>query len=73
MTPSGIDEIVVHAKSVATFAGAWNKESDTTAADGLKMRNPNAGAAKLETAKAAPGSYFEATFNVDAGKRITCG
>jgi hypothetical protein len=68
VTPSGIDEIVVHAKSVATFAGAWNKESDTSAADGLKMRNPNAGAPKLESAKAAPGSYFEATFNVAAGK-----
>ena len=51
VTPSGIDEIVVHAKSVATFAGAWKKESDTTAADGLKMRNPNAGAAKLEPAQ----------------------
>ncbi len=67
-TSGGIDEIVVHAKSVGTYTGAWNKESDTTAADGVKMRNPNAGAAKLETAKSAPGSYFEATFNVDAGK-----
>jgi hypothetical protein len=68
LPPPGIDEIVVHARSVATFAGAWNKGSDATAADGLRMHNPNAGAAKVTTASAAPGSYFEASFNVDAGK-----
>jgi hypothetical protein len=32
------------------------------------MRNADAGAAKLTTASASPGNYFEASFNVEAGK-----
>jgi len=66
--PPGIDEIVVHAQSVTTFAGTWKKESDTTAADGIRMHNADAGAAKLTTASASPGNYFEASFDVEAGK-----
>jgi hypothetical protein len=66
--PPGIDEIVVHAKSVGTFAGTWKKESDTSAADGLRMRNADAGAAKVAGASASPGNYFEASFNVEPDK-----
>jgi len=32
------------------------------------MRNADAGAAKIGSASASPGNYFEATVNVDAGK-----
>jgi phosphatidylserine/phosphatidylglycerophosphate/cardiolipin synthase-like enzyme len=65
---TSIDEIVIHAKAVSTLTGRWAKETDTTAADTIKLRNPDAGAAKLTTASAAPASYFEKTFNADAGK-----
>jgi hypothetical protein len=50
------------------LGSGWAVEADTSAADGSKLRHPNAGAAKLATALASPTNYFELTFNAVAGK-----
>jgi hypothetical protein len=48
--------------------GDWQKVSDATAAGGVGLMSPDRGAAKLLTALAAPVSYFDVTFNADAGR-----
>jgi hypothetical protein len=65
---TGINEIVMHASGVLTFTGTWAKENDATAAGGVKLRNPDAGAPKVTSARSTPASYFEDTFEADAGK-----
>jgi phosphatidylserine/phosphatidylglycerophosphate/cardiolipin synthase-like enzyme len=65
--PTGTAEIVLYA-SKASKVGAWQVESDSTAAGGAKIRNPNLGAAKIETASANPANYFEMTFYAEAGR-----
>jgi hypothetical protein len=47
--------------------GQWQHVSDATAAGGAALRNPDLGAAKIVPARASPSSYFEATFDADAG------
>jgi hypothetical protein len=67
--PSGNSEVVIHATTVSNIVGSqWAKVSDSTAADSVRLHNPNLGAAKLTTAAANPPSYFQKTFTVDAGK-----
>ena len=61
-------EIVLYASKAPVRVGSWQVESDSTAAGGAKMRNPNAGAAKITTAVATPANYFEMTFNAEAGR-----
>ena len=63
--PAGND-IVLHAGKGTRF-GAWQIEQDPTAASGVKMRQPDAGAPKLAKANAAPANYFELSFNAEAG------
>ena len=41
--------------------------SDATAAGGLRVHNPDAGAAKLANALPSPGSYLELQFTAQAG------
>ena len=65
--PTGSAEIVLYASKAPLRVGAWQVESDSTAAGGAKIRNPNAGAAKITTASANPANYFELTFNAQAG------
>lgn len=65
---AGVDEIVLYAAEATTIAGQWQLVTDASAATGRRVQNPNAGAAKLATALAAPTSYFELTFNADAGR-----
>ena len=65
--PAGGD-IVIHAGIPAAVAGNWNVVSDATAASGKRIQNPNLGAAKISSALASPASYFELTFNAEAGK-----
>lgn len=60
-------DVVVRASDVTKLAGTWRVEADSTAAGGKRVRNPNAGAAKITTASASPANYFEATVNVEAG------
>ena len=64
---AGVDEILLLA-STAKLAGAWRVVNDATAAGGARAYHPNAGAAKLAEALAAPVHYFELTFTADAGK-----
>ena len=67
--PSGsADEVVIYAATSATAQGAWSVLSDSTAAGGKRLQNPDAGAAKLTAALASPANYFEVTFNAAAGK-----
>ena len=47
-------------------AGAWRLVADATAAGGLRMNHPDAGAAKLTSALASPKDYFELTFTAQA-------
>jgi hypothetical protein len=65
---TGINEIVMHASTVSRIVGQWARESDSSAAGGVRLRNPDAGAAKITTASASPASYFEKTFTADADK-----
>jgi hypothetical protein len=64
--PSG-NEVVLYAKDAAVRVGNWQVVSDSTAAGGARLRNPDAGAAKLTDALSNPGSYFELTFTAQAG------
>jgi phosphatidylserine/phosphatidylglycerophosphate/cardiolipin synthase-like enzyme len=65
-TSSG--EVVLRASDVSVLAGGWRRESDGTAAGGVRVRHPNVGAAKQTTPLASPTHYFELTFNAEAGK-----
>src|SRR4051812_39928297 len=56
-------DIVLHAKRATVLAGAWSKVSDSTAADGIRLENPDRGAAKLTSPLASPGTYFEIPFS----------
>jgi hypothetical protein len=62
-------EIVIYASDVTTMVGAWSKVSDGSAAAGIKLRNPDAGAAAVTGPLASPQNYFETTFNAQAGTR----
>jgi hypothetical protein len=67
--PAPIDEIVRYAAADATtVVGSWSVVTDTTAAGGALLQNANAAAAKLSSAAPAPASYFEVTFDADAGR-----
>jgi hypothetical protein len=65
-TPPGGD-IVLYAGDVATVSGTWALDAVSDAAGGTAVRNPNAGAARVETALASPVNYVEFTFNAEAG------
>jgi endonuclease/exonuclease/phosphatase family metal-dependent hydrolase len=61
-------DIILHAHKATRTVGAWSLVSDSTAADGVRLANPDAGAAKLTAPLASPASYFEMTFNPEAGR-----
>jgi calcineurin-like phosphoesterase family protein/purple acid phosphatase-like protein len=61
-------DIVLYASTAPVRVGAWNIESDPTAAGAAALRNPDLGAAKLTTPLKDPTSYFEVTFDVVAGQ-----
>jgi Bacterial Ig domain len=65
---TAIDEIVLYAAQAPLIAGAWSITLDATAASGARLQNPNMGAAKITQALANPASYFDLTFDADAGK-----
>jgi endonuclease/exonuclease/phosphatase family metal-dependent hydrolase len=65
---AGNGDIVLHARRATTVQGAWNAVSDSTAAGGTRLANPDAGLPKVATASAAPASYFELTFTAEAGR-----
>src|SRR3712207_2491647 len=61
-------DIIIRAVDVPTAAivGDWTREADSTAAGGFRLRNPNRGAAR-PSSTAASVSYFDVTFEADAG------
>ena len=61
-------DVVLHAKGATRIAGAWSFVSDATAADGVRLANPDAGQAKVASAAVSPASYFEMTFTVETGR-----
>ncbi|MEX1128831.1 MAG: hypothetical protein WEB50_09720, partial [Vicinamibacterales bacterium] len=61
-------EIVLHAKNASRVMGDWQLVADSTAASGVRMWNPDRGAAKLKSALASPYDHFELTFNAEAGR-----
>ena len=61
-------DVVIYGTDVTSIVGAWSLVADTTAAGGARLQNPNAGAAKLSTALAAPADYFDVTFTAEAGR-----
>jgi hypothetical protein len=65
--PSQGTEIVLYAAEAPVKAGAWQVVSDQTAAGGARLWNPDAGAPKFGNPFATPSSYFEMTFNAQAG------
>ena len=54
--------------SAGRMYGSWQIVSDSLAAGGQAVRNPDAGASKIAPALSNPVSYFEATFNASAGR-----
>jgi hypothetical protein len=48
--------------------GDWSLVASATAAGGIRLANPNRGAAKILTPSASPVSYFDIAFMADAGR-----
>jgi hypothetical protein len=63
LTVTPTSEIVMH--SFAVPSGNWQSVSDPTAASGVRMFYPNAGAARVERPAAEPGNYVELSFTPD--------
>jgi hypothetical protein len=65
--PIGVpDEIVLYAKRANPIAGTWHLVDDTTAAGGVRIEHPDAGAPKVPAPLASPVDYFELTFTARA-------
>ena len=64
---SSAQEVVLYASQAPVKVGNWTSVSDSTAAGGARLANPNAGAAKITTALSAPSSYAELSFSAMAG------
>jgi hypothetical protein len=54
--------------SAGRMYGSWHTASDSLAAGGQALRNPDVGASKITPALSNPASYFEASFNASAGR-----
>ncbi len=61
-------DIVLYASKAPVRAGTWAVVSDSTAAAGFAITNPNLGAPKLLTPLANPANYFEITFPAYSGQ-----
>lgn len=64
----GAGDILLYGVDGRITGSAWRKVSDSTAAGGQRLWNPNQNAAKIATAAPAPGSYVEFTFNAVANQ-----
>jgi hypothetical protein len=67
-TASGTNEVVLYASDAQAPSGNWVRTSDSSAATGTRLWNPNQGRAKLRAALAQPTDYFELTFAADSDK-----
>jgi Putative Ig domain len=63
----GAREIVLYASDATTVSGTWALVPDVTAARGVRIANPDKGAAKITTALASPVNFFEIPFEAEAG------
>ena len=61
-------EVVLYAGDAPVLNGTWAEYSDTSAAGGVRVGQPDAGAAKIGTALASPTHYFDMTFSAEAGR-----
>jgi hypothetical protein len=61
-------EIVLYASQASAIVGDYALMADPTAAGGVRLSNPNRGAAKNYSAAAAPANYVEFTFVAEAGR-----
>jgi phosphatidylserine/phosphatidylglycerophosphate/cardiolipin synthase-like enzyme len=68
ITMLSANDIVLYAADATTIMGRWSLISDSTAAGGRRMDNPDAGAATITTPLASPADYFELTFNAQVGR-----
>ena len=59
-------DVVLYASEASTRVG-WNIVTDSSAAGGARLANPNLGVPKLPAPVANPGNYFELSFNAQAG------
>jgi hypothetical protein len=66
--PTGYSEVVLHTQRAATTAGLFRIDADSSAAGGSTEHQPDLAAAKITEPLKAPVSYFDMTFNADAGK-----
>jgi hypothetical protein len=62
----GPGDVVVQVAGAASLHGNWFRVDDAGAAGGVRLHNPNAGAAKVTTAMANPSDFFEFTVNLEA-------
>src|ERR1041384_4054609 len=60
-------DIILYASTASVKVGNFSNVSDSTAAGGIRIYNADAGMTKLPNALASPSSYFEMTFNAQAG------
>ena len=60
-------DIILRAADAPTIRGAWTIVADASAAGGSRLANPDVGAPKPGSPAAAPSSYFELSFEADAG------
>ncbi len=58
-------EINMWVSELASTAGAWVAVADSTAAGGVRLQHPDAGAAKLADPRPNPTNYFEIAFRAD--------
>jgi hypothetical protein len=59
---------VLYASDVAQMAGAWRLAGDASAAAGVRIHHPDAGAAKLTAPLAAPTHWAEWSFTAEQGR-----
>jgi hypothetical protein len=65
--PAPLQEIVLYASEAQSRIGSWFVTTDSTAAGGARLFNPDLGAAKIKTPLALPADYFEMSFPAQAG------
>ena len=63
-------DVVLYASEASVRVGSWSPVSDATAAGGARLNNPNAGAARLDTAARHPGALLRDELHGASGRRL---
>ena len=66
--PTPDADAVIHARHATTISGAWRLVSDTSAAGGVRLTHPDAGAARQSAPSASPTNYLEIQFHAEANR-----